>query len=262
MKRIATLLCSVCCSFGIISVSAAQESAPMPEKKEQFHIYLLMGESNMAGRDTREMPEPPENPRILSLDAKGQWVMAADPLQPIRGSKGAGVGPGIPFALTMLEDQPEITIGLVSCTEGGAPINNWAKGQALYEKSLQRARLAAEAGVIRGIIWHHGESDSGSRHDAETYAERVAGMLTDFRTDLGSPDLPIVIGQPAKFLQGKKFPAVKTIQKEVRSLPKLLKSVALVSSSTAKHMGDYRHFDANSQRKLGRNYAKEMLDLQ
>ena len=93
-------------------------AAVKPPAKDKFHIYLLMGQSNMAGRDTRTLASQVDSPRVLALNAEGQWVVARDPLHPKQGRTEPGMGPGIPFATEMIKTQPDITVGLVPCAVG------------------------------------------------------------------------------------------------------------------------------------------------
>ena len=76
MRRISTIL--LACLF--TSVARAQSKPATPPAKENFHLYLLMGQSNMAGRDRTGMDAQQENPRILSLNPEAQWIVAKDPL--------------------------------------------------------------------------------------------------------------------------------------------------------------------------------------
>lgn len=104
---------TLCCA-----AAQAQQPAPThpptaapvapPAKKDRFHIYLLVGQSNMAGRDTRQLATQMDNPRVLALHADGQWVVARDPLHPNPSRTEPGAGPGIPFATAMLEAAAEI----------------------------------------------------------------------------------------------------------------------------------------------------------
>src|SRR2546425_10400613 len=67
------------------SASPAPVAATPPTNKDSFHIYLLMGQSNMAGRDTRTPPSQVENPRVLAFNADSQRGVAQDPIHPKEG---------------------------------------------------------------------------------------------------------------------------------------------------------------------------------
>src|SRR3954468_3718572 len=70
-----------------------------PPARNNFDLYLLMGQSNMVGRDIRTLTAQVDNPRVLALTADGKWAIAREPMH----VGGTGIGPGIPFAIEMLK---------------------------------------------------------------------------------------------------------------------------------------------------------------
>ena len=235
-----------------------------PASKEVFHIYLLMGQSNMAGRDTRTLAAQVDNPRVLALNADGQWVVARDPMHAKEGRTEPGAGPGIPFALGMLAADSKVTIGLVPCAVGGTPLRRWVKGADLYGKAVTRAKAAAETGVIKGVLWHQGETDTSKKENAESYQDRLTRMFKDLRTDLGQPELPIVVGQLGEFLAltPEKYPYAETVRTAIRQMPAALPGVGYANSAGLGDKGDKLHFSADGAKELGARYAKAMRELQ
>ncbi len=245
--------------------SPSTRPAPLvvtPPAKENFHIYLLMGQSNMVGRDTRGLGSQAEDPRVLALDGDGQWVVARDPLHSRDGRIDPGVGPGISFALEMLKADPNATIGLVPCAVGGTSLKRWVKGADLYEKAVTRAKVAAQAGLIKGVLWHQGESDTGNQKNAETYEARLTQMFKDLRQDLALPDLPIVVGQLGDFLSPDKYPHVDAVRGAIKHMPAVMPNVGYADSAGLGDKGDKLHFDADAEKTLGAHYAKAMQELQ
>src|SRR5947207_2306397 len=124
-----SLLCGVT-SYGQQPSSSASPTSTAatvspPAKKDSFHIYLLMGQSNMAGRDTRGLAAQTTDPRVLAMTPEGQWVVAKDPIHQKDGRTEPGVGPGISFGLAMIKANPGVIIGLVPCAVGGTPLKRW-----------------------------------------------------------------------------------------------------------------------------------------
>lgn len=239
----------------------SEETAKTPAAKADFHIYLLMGQSNMIGRDTEHVPAPPNNPRILSLNEKGQWILAKDPLHTLRSKRKTGVGPGMSFAMEMAENNPRITIGLIPCAAEGSLLSDWIKGGKCYEAAVKRAKAAAESGVITGVLWHHGEKDAKVKDFAASYKDRMTGMIKDLRTDLSKPDLPVVIGQLGEFVSKDKTPFVDDLRSAINKVPSGVRNVDVISSSglePVKGTSDKLYFDAESQEKFGKRYAKAM----
>lgn len=232
--------------------------------KEKFHLYLLIGQSNMAGRGVMADQDKVAHPRLLKFTKENAWAPATDPLhfdKPI-----AGVGLGSSFGRAMAEANPDATIGLIPCAVGGTPLARWSKGGDLYLQALERAKLALKDGTLKGILWHQGESDSGNERTASSYGERLAKMVQDFRADLGADEVPFVAGRLGEFLKradkdGKPshWPLVN---EQIAALPKAVSNSASVDSTGLKHKGDAVHFDSPSLREFGQRYAEAMKRLQ
>ena len=237
--------------------SATSTAVVTPPTRDHFHIYLLMGQSNMVGRDTRSLASQVDNPRVLALNHDNQWVIAREPIT-WDTQKPVGQGPGIPFAVEMLKADPGITIGLVPCAVGGTPLSRWVKGADLYEACIARARIAAQSSVITGALWHQGEADTTDPDLANTYEKRLTQMFKDLRVDLDQPDLPIVVGQLGPFLEPAKYPYLKQVRTALENLPTDLLHVAYTDSAGLTDRGDQLHFDAASQTTFGARYAAAM----
>ena len=162
--------------------------------KAKLHLYLLMGQSNMAGRGKIGPEDKTSHPRVLVFTLANKWEPAVEPITHDKPTM-LGVGPGLAFGKAIADTQTNVTIGLVSCAFGGTPLKRWERGGDLYLNAVHRARLAMRDGTLEGILWHQGESDSGSSTNANTYGDRLARMIKDIRTDLGVPNLPFVVGQ-------------------------------------------------------------------
>ena len=166
----------------------------------------------------------------------------------------------------MAESDPGVTIGLVPCAFGGTPLKRWERGGDLYSNAVHRAQLAMREGTLKGIIWHQGESDAGTATNANSYGDRLARMIQDIRADLGSPGVPFVVGQIGEFLYDRgpeHSPYARGGERGTRRTPGESPRHRLCALAKGlKDKGDQLHFDAASQRELGRRYAAEMLRLQ
>ena len=241
------------------AVCSAEETVNPPGDPGEFHLYLLMGQSNMAGRGAvSEDVVAPE--RVLKLTAEMKWAPASDPIH-FDKPQIAGAGPGSGFGPAMAEADEGVTIGLIPCAFGGTPLSRWVKGGDLYENAVKRTRAAAKQGTLKGVIWHQGESDSGEEELAETYAERLYGMIGDLRDDLKLPDLPVVVGELGEFLQTERYPYAGAVNRALEELPEQVSNTAFVDAEGLTAKSDEVHFDAESCREFGRRYARAMLDL-
>src|SRR5690606_3114223 len=132
------------------------------------------------------------------LDKSNEWVLAKDPLHFDR-PKAVGVGPGMGFAKEMIKGKNNLSIGLIPCALGGSPIKAWKSGGEFtsvhpYDEAIKRAKIAMKRGVLKGILWHQGESDSNIE-DSKVYLANLVALIGHIREDLGVPDLPFIAGQ-------------------------------------------------------------------
>ena len=231
-----------------------------------MQLFLLAGQSNMAGRGKVEAQDSVANPRVLKLDQSMSWVPAVDPLHWDKPSL-VGVGPGRSFGLALAARDTSAKIGLFPAAVGGSPISSWtpgaldtATGTHPYDDALARLRIAGKSGRLRGILWHQGESDATPALSL-LYAERLRTLIARFRADAGDPNLPFVIGELGRF-SGKPWSAdVARVDSVHRAIAASVPNVAYVSSDGLTDKGDQLHFDAASQRAFGERYATAYLAL-
>ena len=238
----------------IITVSADDKSTTGYQgDKKDLHVYLLIGQSNMAGRAPVSEKESGKIPNCFLLNNEGKWEAASNPLNrysTIR--KGLGMqklNPGYSFSKEMLEKDKTISIGLVVNAKGGTKIEQWAKGTKFYQEAIRRTKEAQKSGTLKGILWHQGESNNGN---PDGYLDKLKDLIENLRKDLDAPDLPFVAGQVHK---------VEKINEQIAQLPKTVPHTGFVSSKDLKTM-DRWHFDAKSMLLLGKGYADEMQKLQ
>lgn len=246
------------------SLAWAQEaSAPA---KPPYDLYLLIGQSNMAGRGAVDAESKQVHPRVDMLNKEGQWVPATDPLHFDKPTM-VGVGPGLAFGKSLAEAAPQARIGLIPCAVGGTSITVWEPGKLdaatkthPYDDMLQRARLALKDGKLKGIVWHQGEADRGALAK-RPYDKLLLALIARLRADLAAPDVPFVAGE---------MPDLRDDQREVnaqfntvlRSLVPQVPNYAVAAAANLHDRGDKLHLDAPSARILGQRYAEAMLAVQ
>ena len=233
------------------------------QSDNNFHLYLLVGQSNMAGRGevTGKYMED-GSVQVFMLDKNNKWVKAKNPLHFDKPAI-VGVGPGLSFGLEMAKANPGVKIGLVPCAVGGSSIDSWEPGG--YDKATKtkpfddaalRVQEAMKSGVFKGVIWHQGESDS-SPESAAAYYPKLANLIERFRDLTNDKDLPFVAGELGRFKK-----QYSTLNSVLEKVPGTIKLSAIASSKKLEHKGDETHFDSPSAEKLGKRFAKKMLKLQ
>lgn len=269
MKRSQTLVrCVVfaaCWFTGALLWPAGGAAPAADEPAPKLDLYLLIGQSNMAGRGTVEKEDTTPHERVLALNKEDRWVPAVEPLH--FDKPGAGVGPGLAFARALADAEKGVNIGLIPCAAGGSPITVWKKDayweqtkSKPYDEALRRTTLARQRGTLKGILWHQGESDS-TEAAAKQYADRLADLVARLRKDLEAPEVPVIVGGLSEPLREKNEHA-RVVDQALRDFAKKDGHAAYVESDKLTLKADNTHFDAASAREFGKRYAKALLSLQ
>jgi hypothetical protein len=222
------------------------------------HIFLLIGQSNMAGRAPwRPEDVEPQPCRTFLLDNNGNWITAKEPCNAYSTIRKdldmQGMGPGTSFARTIENHVPSISIGLVVNARGGSAISEWKKGTPYYSEAVLRTREAMKTGTLKAVLWHQGESDLGN----SSYLGNLTAFIRDLRADLGFEKLPFVAGELVPEKNKLDF------NKRLSALPDTVEYCAVVSSDGLVRIAgeSLPHFDAASQRLLGQRYGEAVVRL-
>jgi hypothetical protein len=230
-------------------------------------VFLLIGQSNMAGRGVVEARDRVAIPGVMMLNEAKEWVPAIDPMHFDRPDR-VGVGLGRAFAAEMLKQRAATSIGLIPAAFGGSALSEWAKGSKYYNNAVERTRAAlAAAGPharLRGILWHQGEADSTSEEHAATYRQRFQRFIADLRSDLNAVGAPVVVGELGRFVYDRPDfpnPYALLVNEQLATMPLYVQQCGFVPSEGLAHKGDVLHFDSASLREFGRRYALVFLAL-
>jgi len=235
--------------------------------KESFHIYLLLGQSNMAGRGDIEEIDTIIHPRVYMLNKDTSWVIAKNPLH-FDSPKAVGTGLGLSFAKKMAEHDTLVTIGLIPCAKGGTSIKHWfvdtyhkKTNSYPYNETISRIEKGKNRGVIKGVLWHQGESDCKAENDVKVYKEKFLAFKDSLEKDLDLKSTPFIIGELGYFLYDKR-PLAEDLNELFKEISFEDNCIGFVKSDSLNHKGDKVHFNSTSYRKLGLRYADEMIKIQ
>lgn len=244
--------------------SYEKKGSPFPKQPDSnFHLYLLIGQSNMAGRGplTSEYSSQ-SNSNVLMLNKVDEWVVASHPLH-FDKPKMAAVGPGLAFGIEMAKANPSVKIGLIPCAVGGTAIESWEPSamdpvtkKYPYDDAIARLRVAMKSGVIKGIIWHQGEANSTPERSPD-YLDKLESLIGRLRKIAADKKLPFVAGELGRYRD-----KYKLVNDQLELLPEKVRNTALASSEGLTDKGDNTHFDAASATELGQRFATQMIHLQ
>ena len=265
----------------LMAVSA--HAAPDPN----FHIYLAFGQSNMEGQGDIGNEDKSVDERFQVMWAadngscnqgmsKGKWSKAVPPLAHCNGAK---LGPTDYFGRTMVEKtDSKIKVGVIVVAVAGCSIKlfdkdnyssyvssqrnqDWmiqrinAYGGNPYGRLIEMAKKAQEDGVIKGIIFHQGETDAG----ISDWPSMVKKVYDNIIKDLGlGDDIPFLAGEVLR--SGLSSGANQNISK----LPRQSKNFYVISSegfNQALNDGQNVHFTSQEYRDFGKRYAQKMIEV-
>lgn len=243
--------------FWVIGFSACKHTSVQSVTPNDTLVYIMAGQSNMAGRGMVEAQDTVTNPRILSLEANGSIVLKTEPNALNQGGL-AGLDCGKSFGEHLLWKLPESTyICLVQCSISSTPIQYWLGDSLvvvhLYSNMLERSRLAMRSGKLKGVLWFHGEGDADELETARAYGTQVQKLILKFRNDIGDPQLPFFVGQLASWCLK---PYADTVNRSIETMAQGLNDVYVIPTEGLTGKSDSLHFDAAGQRALGRLYAE------
>ena len=177
-----------CIATLLLSLSLAMMSAAA---KAESHLFILSGQSNMAGL----RPQESFTPAIASAFGKDRVIIVKDAHggQPIRRwykkwKSASG-------------DTPKPT-------------------GDLYDRLMTKVKAAIEGKDIETVtfVWMQGERDAREKH-GEVYATSLNGLFDQLSKDLQRDDIHVVIGRLSDFdLKNKRYPhwtMVREVQVEV-----------------------------------------------
>jgi hypothetical protein len=233
--------------------------------KDKVQLFLLAGQSNMAGRGKADAASKATDPRIIAFNKNHEWQIAVDPLHWDKPAAGTGIGR--PFAATVSEKFPGITIGLIPTACGGSPIATWQPGKHWgqtksnpWDDSIAAAKIAMKDGTLKAILWHQGESDSNAEN-APLYKERLVDLIQRFRKELGAPNLPFIIGQLGRFPSKPWDANREMVDAAQQAVAKEMKNVRFVPIENPSSIGDNLHFDTPTLRRFADGYAAAYFDI-
>lgn len=222
--------------------------------------FLLIGQSNMAGRGFLEEAVPVDSTHIQML-RNGCWQPMHRPINPDRWY--AGVSLAESFAECYAREH-KVDVGLIPCADGGSSLEQWRVGGILFDHACYMAELAARTSKIMGILWHQGESDcSNELHPL--YRDRLNDILEAFRERLKLHDVPILVGGLGDYLSNYPNPEFQNyvhINKALRDLADTNPRIGFVSAEGLFPNPDNLHFNAKSLHEFGIRYYKEFLELE
>jgi len=226
-----------------------------------MHSFLLIGQSNMAGRGFANEVEPIVNDRIKVL-RNGRWQNMYIPVNCDRHFSGINLAES--FA-DIYSREKNVEVGLIPCADGGSSLEQWREGGLLFDNAVYQTELATRTSTLAGVLWHQGEADCSEKL-YPLYEEKLKKFLDALQCELKLTDVPILMGGLGDFLKDcplaehlKNYTYINEIVERVANDRKM---TGYVSAEGLAANPDNLHFSAKALREFGLRYYNEFLKLE
>lgn len=220
-----------------------------------IHSFLLIGQSNMAGRGFVEEALPVDKTHIKVL-RNGRWQKMFRPVNPDRSFSGVNLAESFAEAYAK---KYGVEVGLIPCADGGTRMDQWVPGSLLFDNAVYQARLAQRTSTIAGILWHQGESDSQEDRYL-TYGKKLENMLSALRKELDLYDVPVILGGLGPYLSNYtksehlQWPQINAELQKVAAKDPMM---GFVPADGLAPNPDNLHFSAKALHEFGLRYFEE-----
>ena len=115
------------------------------------------------------------------------------------------------------------------------------------------AKEAQKVGVIKGILVHQGENNSGQTD----WPKRLKGVYENMLNDLGlnAEDVPLLVGEV------RHSGPCSGHNDIIKNVPSVISTAHVISSDGCEAAPDQYHFSVAGYKELGKRYATKMLEL-
>lgn len=263
MSKLHIFLLAICCVV-VCACNTADDG---------FDIYLLIGQSNCAGRGYML-----EQDTIQTLD--GVWLLneqgepepAKAPLNRYsnirKGLSWQMIGPGYSFGKAMHEATGRKVL-LIQNAKGGSGLEEWQNEDStsitFLDSTLMRAVPALKYGKLKGIIWHQGETDVTHGSADRIYIDRFSRMIARLRTSMRvGEEVPVIVGELGQWeweredlIRSFNDSTLNALTNEVPNCHKVESDGLECRSENHKDP----HFSREANLELGRRYADAIIKL-
>jgi hypothetical protein len=238
-------------------VELKKETLP---NKDKLWVFLLAGQSNMAGRGFVEPQDTIPSERILTINKKGEIIIAKEPLHFYEPSE-LGLDCSLSFGKELIKHVPDsISILLLPSAVGGSRVSQWLDDERhrkvrLLTNFKEKVELGKNYGQVKGILWHQGESDA-NQVDIPFYKDRLSELFSQFRQLVGDEKLPILIGELGIYPNRIDYEYSLQINEQIKLYTATDGNAVLIKSSDLDRKGYNGHFGSDSQRTFGLTFAE------
>ena len=221
-----------------------------------MHSFLLIGQSNMAGRGYLNEAREIDTSHIYTL-RNGRWHRMFRPINPDRSFSGVNLAESFAEAYSRKHN---VDVGLICCADGGTKLEQWMPGELLFDNAVNNAKLAARTSEIVGVLWHQGEGDC--KDDLySTYQARFEVMMQALRKELNLNNVPFILGGLGDYLEFYPLENYVLINQALENIAASNEMVGFASAKGLTSNPDNLHFNAHALYDFGLRYFEAFEKL-
>ena len=242
----------------------APQSPAAPED-DSYDIFLLIGQSNMAGRGPMiEGDQEVYSDKVFLLDKSGKAVPATNPLNQYstvgKSVSLQQIGPGFSFSKKLAQETGR-KILLVVNARAETAISEWLPDASTgyFNAAVQRTKQAlALGGELKAVLWHQGCNDSYKQSDIDVYLSRLRTIVVEFRKQTQTASVFIAGELP----QWRPYSAAfNKMLKDIYFNVPYADYVSSEGCTCVSPNNDDPHFSRDGQILLGERYADKVLEI-
>jgi hypothetical protein len=222
-------------SIPAICCSALLAAAGFGHAGDAKHLFILSGQSNMAGL----------NPDLSFTPAVAREFGASSVIV-VKDAQG-----GQPIRRWYKQWKPE---GVTAAAAGQGD---------LYDRLMAKVRNATEGQPLASVtfVWMQGERDAKENH-GKVYAESLKGLVAQLEADLDRKDIHVVIGRLSDCENNNpKVPGWNVVREAQVKAASELPSAAWVDTDDLNGPKNGLHYDKPGYAELGKRFAASAIDL-
>lgn len=280
MGKDLSYLCLKVWLMAVLSLSAGPVSYAVDRQapeNDEFDVFLLIGQSNMAGRGWLFPDDTAVMEGVFILNDMDEVVPATEPLNRFSSVRKRlslqKMNIGGSFGRSIHEHTGRKVLLVVNARSGtsarlwrpGAPgitakegdddlLMDGQKFPPLYDEAVRRTRKACRYGQLKAILFHQGEADAYPEY-APQWPGKVADIAESLRKDLGV-DVPFIVGEVSYHI-----PNSAVINPYIRDISYVVPDSGWVSAEGCNANRDSIHFSRQGVTLLGERYAEKVLEM-
>jgi hypothetical protein len=215
--------------FLSVSIICAQDS-----EGQEVHLFILSGQSNMAGLDPK-----------VSFEPAVRKAFSGDEVIIVKYALG-----GRPIHRWYKKWDP---------AQGEKPK---ATGD-IYDRLMTniKAAMAEKTPNTITFVWMQGERDAREKY-GEFYSDRLKGLIGQLREDMGRQDVNFVIGRLSDFaINNKKYPFWMLVRNAQVEIAESDPHGTWVDTDDLNGSDDELHYTKDGYAELGKRFAEKTIEL-